>query len=36
MKVFLPMNIENFHWYLAVLNAKKKVRYMYSILWDNK
>ncbi|AQK68966.1 hypothetical protein ZEAMMB73_Zm00001d015455 [Zea mays] len=21
--VFLPMNIENFHWYLAVLNAKK-------------
>ncbi|ONL96260.1 hypothetical protein ZEAMMB73_Zm00001d028520 [Zea mays] len=22
-KVFLPMNIENFHWYLAVLNAKK-------------
>ena len=23
MKVFIPMNIENFHWYLAVLNAKK-------------
>ncbi|PWZ04334.1 hypothetical protein Zm00014a_027929 [Zea mays] len=23
-KVFLPMNIEDFHWYLAVLNAKKK------------
>ncbi|AQK86927.1 hypothetical protein ZEAMMB73_Zm00001d038565 [Zea mays] len=22
-KVFIPMNIENFHWYLAVLNAKK-------------
>ncbi|ONM63185.1 hypothetical protein ZEAMMB73_Zm00001d000326 [Zea mays] len=22
-KVFLPMNIEDFHWYLAVLNAKK-------------
>ncbi|AQK61275.1 hypothetical protein ZEAMMB73_Zm00001d054098 [Zea mays] len=21
--VFIPMNIENFHWYLAVLNAKK-------------
>ncbi|PWZ30203.1 hypothetical protein Zm00014a_008467 [Zea mays] len=33
--VFIPMNIENFHWYLAVLNAKK-MRYMYSILWDNK
>uniref|UniRef100_A0A804UM01 A to I editase domain-containing protein n=3 Tax=Zea mays TaxID=4577 RepID=A0A804UM01_MAIZE len=22
-KVFLPMNIEDFHWYLAILNAKK-------------
>jgi Ulp1 family protease len=35
MQVFIPINIENFQWYLAVVNAKK-VRYMYSILWDHK
>ncbi|AQK99364.1 hypothetical protein ZEAMMB73_Zm00001d012343, partial [Zea mays] len=23
VEVFIPMNIENFHWYMAVLNAKK-------------
>ena len=23
MQVFLPINIEKFHWYLAVVNAKK-------------
>jgi Ulp1 family protease len=23
MQVFIPINIENFHWYLAIVNAKK-------------
>ncbi|AQK54473.1 hypothetical protein ZEAMMB73_Zm00001d051541 [Zea mays] len=35
-KVFIPMNIENFHWYLTVLNAKKVRFKLPAILWDSR
>ncbi|TVU41150.1 hypothetical protein EJB05_14648, partial [Eragrostis curvula] len=35
-KVFLPINIDNQHWYLAVINAKKrKIQVLDSLCWTH-
>jgi Ulp1 family protease len=36
MQVLIPINIENFHWYLAVVNAKKSEVHVLDSLWDQK
>ncbi|TVU03100.1 hypothetical protein EJB05_51370, partial [Eragrostis curvula] len=35
--VFLPINIENKHWYLAVINAtKRKIQVLDSLCWTTE